>query len=724
MGAPAVLKIDIVGDASKALKAMDDTEKGAGSISSAFGKMAGVLGGALAVGGVVAFGKSALDAATESKVAAARIEQVFSSMGDVTGNAAQAAEDYAGVMSRRIGVDDEVILAGQAQLATFGEVSSETARMAGIFDRATTAGADLAAAGFGSIESNAVQLGKALQDPTKGMTALAKSGVTFTDAQKEQIKVMQESGDLLGAQKIVLGAVEAQVGGTAEATSTAGGRMKVAFGEVQEQIGGFLLPIFSTLANVLANKVFPVIEDVVASLKKDFVPVLAVIDKALRAAIAGGFEKLTTWLQAAWPQIKEFLSGFAAAVAELIPHLLDFGKHLLATVIPAVQRIAAAVMQAAPPLLSLARDVFMWLATNVLPLLGAAFDRVVPVVANVVEKIAALVGWLANNRDVLAAILAPIAAYVAIMQTWAAIQAIVTAATAAWAAVQAVLNAVMAANPFVLVIVAIVALVAGIILAYEKVGWFRAFVDASFQAIVAAFNFLKDAAAAVFNWVSANWPILLVILTGPFGLAVTLIVRNFDTIRDVIAGVIGWVANNWPLLLAIITGPIGLAVLAVVRNFDTIKDAVTGVYDWIVDKFNAVVGFFSGVADRIGGIASNIANAVKGPLNAVIRAWNGLEFTVPSVDVGPIHFGGQTIGLPDIPTLARGGRVLSTGMALVHEGERFDGGRGFGSTNITVNITHSGLGADSPQLQRDVVNAIRGYTARNGPLGSPIVAPA
>ena len=79
---------------------------------------------------------------------------------------------------------------GQSILATFHSVSGATGRAAGVFDRATAAGADLAAAGFGSIESNAVQLGKALEDPKKGLTALAKSGVTFTQAQKDQIEQM------------------------------------------------------------------------------------------------------------------------------------------------------------------------------------------------------------------------------------------------------------------------------------------------------------------------------------------------------------------------------------------------------------------------------------------------------------------------------------------------------------------------------------------------------
>src|SRR5215813_7295844 len=83
------------------------------------------------------------------------------------------------------------------------------------------------------------------------MAALTKNGVTFTEAQKKQIAALQKSGDLLGAQKIVLGAVEQQVGGTAKATATGADKMNVAWGETQESIGNALLPVLNALLPVL-----------------------------------------------------------------------------------------------------------------------------------------------------------------------------------------------------------------------------------------------------------------------------------------------------------------------------------------------------------------------------------------------------------------------------------------------------------------------------------------
>jgi len=91
---------------------------------------------------------------------------------------------------------------------------------------------------------------------------------------------------------------------------------------------------------------------------------------------------------------------------------------------------------------------------------------------------------------------------------------------AAWAA----FNAIMALNPIVLAVAALVALIAIMVIAYKKFDWFKAAVDAVWGALKTAFN-----------WVKTNWPLLLAILTGPFGLAIYMIRKHWDTIKRVIA---------------------------------------------------------------------------------------------------------------------------------------------------------------------------------------------
>jgi phage-related minor tail protein len=139
----------------------------------------------------------------------------------------------------------------QAKLLTFKELAVSADEAGGAFDRATQAAIDMGAAGFGDAATNAVQLGKALNDPIKGVTALAKSGVTFTEQEKDKIKTLVESNKLLEAQDMVLKAIEMQVGGTALATANDSDKMKVAFSQLSETIGLTLLPLMQKFTAIM-----------------------------------------------------------------------------------------------------------------------------------------------------------------------------------------------------------------------------------------------------------------------------------------------------------------------------------------------------------------------------------------------------------------------------------------------------------------------------------------
>jgi len=202
--------------------------------------------------------RECFEEAEKAEIANKRLEQVYRSMGEKTNEAAESNIKYAKTLSQTIGVDRAQIEATQAKLATFSKVSDEVGRMNGIFDRATAAAEDMAATGFGESTQNAVQLGKALQDPIKGINSLARSGITFSKQEKEKIKTLVESGKQLQAQKIILKAIEMQVKGTAAATATTSAKAKIAFTELKEKIGGALLPI----VNKLMVKIMGVIDRV------------------------------------------------------------------------------------------------------------------------------------------------------------------------------------------------------------------------------------------------------------------------------------------------------------------------------------------------------------------------------------------------------------------------------------------------------------------------------
>ena len=233
-------------------------DKGVNQAASSVDKLRGTLKtfatvalAAFSVDAIVDFGRSSIKAAEDAQVANARLDNISKSMGifgDQTSVVTKRIQGFADSLALTVGIEDEVIKAAQAQLLTFKNLAITADQAGGAFDRATVAVLDLSAAGLGSLETSAVQLGKALQDPVKGLAALGRAGVTFTDEQKALIKSLVESNRTLEAQDMILSAIEQQVGGTAEATATASQKMSVAFGEIQETIGALLLPAFEGFA--------------------------------------------------------------------------------------------------------------------------------------------------------------------------------------------------------------------------------------------------------------------------------------------------------------------------------------------------------------------------------------------------------------------------------------------------------------------------------------------
>lgn len=171
--------------------------------------------------------------------------------GSRTGEVTRRLTDLGDALERETGLTAESIKETQAKLLTFSQIAKTADEAGGAFDRATQAAIDMGAAGFGEATQNAVQLGKALQDPIKGITSLARSGITFTKQEKEKIRALVESNRMLEAQDLILSAVEMQVSGTAAATATATTKMRNALGEVTDIVGEALAPAFQSGADAM-----------------------------------------------------------------------------------------------------------------------------------------------------------------------------------------------------------------------------------------------------------------------------------------------------------------------------------------------------------------------------------------------------------------------------------------------------------------------------------------
>lgn len=320
----------MAGNVRVVLKSVFD-DKGIKAAQSEFakvGKTVGVafaaVGATLAVAGAAAvrFGSDAIKAAESVQQANNRLAQVNESMGLFGGQTEAVTKrliEFAEANELSTATDAEVIKATQAKLLTFKNLAKTADQVGGAMDRATMAALDLAAAGFGSAETNAVQLGKALQDPIKGITALARAGVTFTAQEKEKIKALVESGRVLDAQNLILEAIETQVGGTAQATAKASDKMTLAFDNIKEEVGAALLPAFEEFTQVII--------DLTPEISKALTPVAEEFADVIRRDVTPAIKEFTEWL--ASPEGTKAVKDLTTAIGQGIRDFFDFAKELM-----------------------------------------------------------------------------------------------------------------------------------------------------------------------------------------------------------------------------------------------------------------------------------------------------------------------------------------------------------------------------------------------------------
>jgi len=192
------------GDASGA-KASADTVGGAiGGVSTKVDRVGGKMqtvgkkmaGLSVAIVGVFTLGAKSL---AENEVLLAQTESVLKSMGSAANVTSDDVFDLANSISGMSGVAHENIVEGENMLLTFGNIRNELGEGNDIFDQTTSLMVDMSVAMGTDVSAGAIQLGKALNDPITGVSALSKVGITFTDDQKDMIKAMVESGDVMGA---------------------------------------------------------------------------------------------------------------------------------------------------------------------------------------------------------------------------------------------------------------------------------------------------------------------------------------------------------------------------------------------------------------------------------------------------------------------------------------------------------------------------------------------
>jgi len=202
------------------------------------------------------FTVSAVKAAEEAEAIDRKLLNTATSMGlfgDQTKYVVGQLADFADKQEKALAIDGELIKQVQTLLLTFKNVGKTADETGGLFEKLTVLSLDMAAVLETDATSAAIQLGKALNDPIKGITALTKSGVSFTAQQREQIKNYVEQNKLAKAQAIILKEVTAEFGGNAKAGKTASAELSLAFERLQETFGKRILTKLTPAINELSN---------------------------------------------------------------------------------------------------------------------------------------------------------------------------------------------------------------------------------------------------------------------------------------------------------------------------------------------------------------------------------------------------------------------------------------------------------------------------------------
>ena len=249
------IEVQILGDSKQLEAALGRASKKTSTFGSALA--AGAKVGAAGLLGLGVAAKIGFSELVDSQKVAAQTAAVIKS----TGGAANVTAGHVNTLSQSLlqlsGVDDEAIAGMENMLLTFRNIHNEAGRTNDVFDQATKATLDLSVAMGKDLSSSAILVGKALNDPEKGMTALRRVGVSFTKDQEALIKKLVETGNTMEAQKLILGELNQEFGGSAEAAGKTLpaqlSKLREAFADVAAQLVGAVLPATLQLVGVLTT---------------------------------------------------------------------------------------------------------------------------------------------------------------------------------------------------------------------------------------------------------------------------------------------------------------------------------------------------------------------------------------------------------------------------------------------------------------------------------------
>lgn len=642
-------------DANKKITAsthemVDDTEKQTSKMAGFFGGAAKVAAGAaLAVAGAALVGiaaivKTGIQEAKDASAVNAQLEAGIKSTGGVAGTTLESMNKLASSIQAFSGQTDDSIAGAQSLLLTFTNIRNVGADK--IFDKTTLAAANMAAKLGGDASGQAILLGKALNDPIKGLTALTRVGVSFTDAQKNQIKALQESGDMIGAQKIILAELNTEFGGAAEAAGKslpgALARGKRAFEDLSQSVVEKFLPIVTPAINWMVDALqaaAPIAEGVAGRIADGLMKIPDAIG-AIKDAFNGGGpeEALGAW------------AGPLAKIGEVFKQIGDIAK-------PIFDQIKAGFDQLAPVFAPLAKQVFdLYTQFSPMALIFKSLLPVLPVLVGALVDLGVAVGGALGKAlgqilpliSKIAGMLAGELAKVVVTLVPIVVQLATSLGGFLGKAIETLLPVVMQLVSFIGdLLVAVLPIIDPIL---QLVMAFLPLLDPLLQLVGAILPPLVALLTGILDPVLALTTALIAYLvpaiTGVVEAITGILKPAIDLISGVLSGLIDFITGvftgNWDQAW-------GGIVKIFTSQFEGLKGILLGVMNGVIDIINGIIG-------GIAGVTQSISQATGGAINFNVQKLSHLSF-----DVGTSRVPGPT-GAPLMAEIHGGEAILSNAM--------------------------------------------------------------
>ncbi len=222
-------------------------------LTTAMGYLGIAVSGAMIIGKLFEIIKTGIAEAAEEEVIIVRLSSAIKSMGRESEYTTAGLTEMSLTMMRQNAVSHESIMDLEGMFITYRNISSD------VMPKAIQASLDLSAAWGIDLHTAGMRIGKMLEYPTRNLNTLARVGVQFTEQQKEEIKTLEESGNLLGAQSIILQALADKFGGQATAKAkTFTGQLALLNAELKELMefgGGIILPGLTSATGSMARSI-------------------------------------------------------------------------------------------------------------------------------------------------------------------------------------------------------------------------------------------------------------------------------------------------------------------------------------------------------------------------------------------------------------------------------------------------------------------------------------